>query len=328
VHNTSSGLELDLPQCQRPQHLHRWRLDQLPADFCRRHDPPDSTWNRQEGNVRVDVQSKSHSVSIGIRRLAYPSNSSANQSFRKETFDWEISKRRFGDDRTDRVSGTAHGRSIDLDDVIDDLRPSTAYHVCVNVSGDRLQEHYRCLEVLTAGPEHEPYPVTEIAVAAGVSTSTTLAVVLLVCCCCPATNCKKKEKKKKKKKKKPNQEDHEADEEEPIQRKPPQPAQPPQSVFIKELESNKTFRDTCEYLRQRPPALPTRTPRAAKTSEWRTKRRGYAATWTAGVTYRRYRYHVPRISAPVYAVATLRRVPRQKTDRRFDWSTAAVPVSM
>ena len=277
ANNSSTPLEVQLPPCQQPDHLHGVSLSHLPADFCKSEETSASaSSNSSSGcaavghSISVEIRPHSDAVDVQIRverpdcATGWQSQSQsqaqeqaqARASEQDAAFDWDVSRRRFGTD--DYVSANGSGRSfVRLDDVaiLNDLLASTAYHICVNVSIG-WQKHYHCREALT--DPHETYPVAEIAVAASVSTSTTLVVVFMLCCCCPKTGCGKKDKHP------PSSEHSVADvreeETQPIRHKTP----PTERLrgdsdmwrqrlrrHMSDEESHQMFRATCQYLHQR-----------------------------------------------------------------------------
>ena len=84
-----------------------------------------------------------------------------------ERFQWEISHRKFGEEHTERRSGTSSAPSVDINDAVGTLQASTAYQVCVRVRviGDQRTSLDQCREVLAPSPDGV-YHVAEMAVAA------------------------------------------------------------------------------------------------------------------------------------------------------------------
>ena len=93
--------------------------------------------------------------------------SSSSSSSSIERLQWEISHRKFGEERTERRSGTSLTPWVNIADAVGALQASTAYQVCVRVSlsGGQKTPFDQCREVLTPPPD-DVYAVTEIAVAA------------------------------------------------------------------------------------------------------------------------------------------------------------------
>ena len=276
--NGSRRLQVQLPVCRGPIHYQDVHLSRLAPNFCNSTFSQIVNVNRTEDNfvigpVAISVVASTNSADVRVQLPEFDV-SEGNLSFT-----WEITRREFGHNQRTSINGStlvggAANGSRDWLMTVPELKPSTGYRICVDITLQLQENQVYCQEVTTLEEEKIFPAATEIAVAASVSTSTTLAVVVVVCCCCPGMRCGKKKDKMDAKKDGQVAKDQlqvvaNGDSHLPAklntnnglitanwQRRPSHFATVHPHRQVSDEESRRMFQATCDYLRRRSYELP------------------------------------------------------------------------